>query len=59
MLTQQVSTVTQFTHSESAVKRLLIQSLLTKGKGPHTHFYIRPFLIQAPGGEFVNTVGIF
>lgn len=59
MLTQQVSTVAQFTHSESAVKRPIIQNLLTKGKGPHTHFYIHPFLIQAPGREFVNIVGIF
>ena len=51
--------MTQFTHSESAVKRPIIQSLLTKGKGPHTHFYIHPFLIQVPGGEFVNITGIF
>ena len=60
MLREQISKMTQFTYSESAVKRPIIQSLITKGKGPHRHFYIHSFLlIQAPGGEFLNIMGIF
>ena len=51
MLTEQISKMTQFTYSESAVKRPIIQSLITKGKGPHRHFYIHAFLFKLQVGN--------
>lgn len=58
MLTEQISKMTQFTYSESAMKK-------TNYSEPHnkklatSQTFLHSCLIQAPGGKFVNIVGIF
>ena len=48
MLTEQISKMTQFTYSESAVKRPIIQSLITKGRGLTDIFIFIPFFLFKP-----------
>ena len=52
MLREQISKMTQFTYSESAVKRPIIQSLITKGKGPHIFIFTPFFLFKPQVGTF-------